>query len=104
MIEINGNKCHTALAKKITPKLSFEEGRDFTQWKSEVSEKLRELLGMEYIEENACEPNLTIEEDIMMDGYRRIRFVYENKLAIERKHICVIFEGKQETCPYPFFH
>ena len=76
MIEINGNKCHSTLAQKTTPKLSFDESKDFEKWKNEVSDKLRELLGMEYIEENACEPNLTIEEDIMMDGYRRIRFVF----------------------------
>lgn len=76
MTEINGNKCHATLAKKITPKLSFDENKDFAKWKGEVSDKLRELLGMEFIEENACEPNLTIEEDVMMDGYRRIRFVF----------------------------
>ena len=47
MIEINGNKCPATLAKKITPKLSFDKSRNYTEWKNEVSEKLRELLGME---------------------------------------------------------
>lgn len=76
MIEINGNKCHTTLTNKITPKLSFKKGENYEEWKKQVSDKLIELLGMEYIEENACEPNLTVEEDIMMEGYRRIRFVF----------------------------
>ena len=76
MIEINGNKCHTTLTNKITPKLSFKRGENYEEWKKQVSDKLIELLGMEYIEENACEPNLTVEEDIMMEGYRRIRFVF----------------------------
>ena len=29
MTEINGNKCHSTLAKKITPKLAFDKNRVF---------------------------------------------------------------------------
>ena len=76
MIEINGNKCHNAITKKLTPKLKFNVDKDYAKWKKQVSDKLIELLGMDNIAENACEPELTIEEDVMMEGYRRIRFVF----------------------------
>lgn len=99
MVEINGNKCHSALAKKITPKLSFDESRNYNEWKIEVSEKLRELLGMEYIEENSCEPNLTIEEDVMMDGYRRIRFVFFSEPETPVPCYLLIPDTNQEKYP-----
>ena len=31
------------------------------------------------IAKNACEPNVEIEEEVQMDGYRRIRFTFESE-------------------------
>ena len=76
MIEINGNLCHKTLANNLTPTLAFDKNKDFDEQKAKIGEKLRELLGLDVIASNACEPDLTIEEDVMMDGYRRIRFVF----------------------------
>lgn len=76
MIEISGIKCHGELAKRTRPRLSFDESRNFGEWRDSVKEKLTELLGLDVIAENACEPSLVIEEDERFDGYRRIRFVF----------------------------
>ncbi len=80
MVEINGNVCHASIMKRTTPKLTFNENCDFEAWRQELNDKLYELCGMDLIEQNACEPNMTIEEDIMMDGYRRIRFVFYSEI------------------------
>ena len=76
MIEINGNLCHKKITAGLTPALSFDKNKGFAEQKTEIGEKLRELMGLDRIKANACEPNLTVEEDVMMDGYRRIRFVF----------------------------
>jgi len=80
MIEINGNKCHATLMKKNTPKLSYSPERDFEAWKKEIKDKLVELTGIDLIKENACEPDMVIEEDIMKEGYRQIRFVFNSEV------------------------
>lgn len=79
-IIIDGDLCHTTLVKKTNGKLRFNKDADYTSWKEQIREKLYELLGMASIEANACEPNLTIEEDVMKDGYRQIRFVFESEV------------------------
>lgn len=76
MIEINGNLCHQNITKNLTPSLAFDKSKDFGEQKAALGDKLRELLGLDLIEANACESEITIEEDVMMDGYRRIRFVF----------------------------
>ena len=76
MIQINGDLCHKNIVKNLKPSLSYDKDKSFDEQKAAIDAKLRELLGLDLIEANACEPDLTIEEDIMMDGYRRIRFVF----------------------------
>ena len=76
MIEINGDLCHKNITKNLKPSLSYDKEKSFEEQKAAIDAKLRELLGLDLIEANACEPDLTIEEDIMMEGYRRIRFVF----------------------------
>ena len=60
-------------------KLRFTPGVDFDAWKKEVREKFITLLGLDRIAKNACEPNVEIEEEVQMDGYRRIRFTFESE-------------------------
>ena len=79
MIQINGDLCHKNIVKNLKPSLSYDKDKSFDEQKAAIDAKLRELLGLDLIEANACEPNLTIEEDVMMDGYRRIRFVFESE-------------------------
>lgn len=78
---INGDLCHDILISKITPKLSYDESKDYFAWKEEIRAKLVELLAMDLIEANACPLEITIEEDEMKEGYRQIRFVFESEIG-----------------------
>lgn len=76
MREIVGTKGHEALCQSISPRLAFQKGRDLNAWREELRAKFIELTGLDVIAENACEPELEIESDEQMDGYRRIRFTF----------------------------
>ena len=73
---INGDQCHDVLNQNNKPKLAFAEGNDYITWKQSVDEKLRELLGLDVIAENACPVEVEIEEEVDFDTYKRIRFTY----------------------------
>lgn len=79
MTEIDGTKCHERLRQSTKPRLSFQKNRDFASWKEELRAKFIELTGLDVIAENACEPQMRIEADEQMEGYRQIRFVFESE-------------------------
>ena len=79
MRTINSDLCHLGLFPDAEKKLRFTPGVDFDAWKKEVREKFITLLGLDRIAKNACEPNVEIEEEVQMDGYRRIRFTFESE-------------------------
>ena len=78
-MEINGIKCHDGITKRMKPKLSFNDDLDFVALKSQIKEKLIELLGLDAIKENACPLNMEIVEKVQKDGYSRIRFEFESE-------------------------
>ena len=97
MREIVGDLCHDGLVKTMKHALAYDEKRDYVQWKNEVREKLTELLRIKQIEQNACPLNMEIEEDIMLDGYRRIRFVFESeKGSFVPCYLCIPDTGKEK--------
>lgn len=77
--QINGDRLHSYLVKNVAPKLSFDESRDYEEWRGEIKGKLNELLGFDVIAENACPVNIDIEETVEFDTYTRIRFTYESE-------------------------
>lgn len=79
MRKIKGDDCHDYLVPRIKQKLAYTPDVNYDEWKEQVEQKLFELLGMDEIALNACLPNLEIEQDEMMDGYRRIRFTFESE-------------------------
>ena len=79
MMEIKGELCHQLLMNSQTPQLTFNGDRDYSKWKTEVREKLMELVGIKNIEKNACPLNLQIESEEQKDGYKQIRFVFESE-------------------------
>ncbi len=79
MITIDGGQCHASLAKRTEQKLGFDPSKNYEEWKEKIREKFLELVGIPVIEENACPLRMEIESDEMMDGYRRIRFVFESE-------------------------
>ena len=76
MREIIGTKGHETLYKNAAPRLAFQKERDFDAWREKLRTKFIELTGLDVIAENACAPDLEIESDEQMDGYRRIRFTF----------------------------
>ena len=74
-----GDLCHDTLADTMPHELSFAVNKDYETWRKQVKPKLSQLLRMDNIKPIACPPNMKIEEDIQMDGYRRIRFVFESE-------------------------
>jgi cephalosporin-C deacetylase-like acetyl esterase len=72
----NGVACHDILTAKQTPKLAFNKNQDYAEWKQSIKEKFIDLLGLDAIAENSCEPQFTIEEQVQMEGYKQIRFSF----------------------------
>ena len=96
-MEINGLFCHDKLTKNMNPKLSFDENRDFSSWRSDVKAKLIELLGLDIIAENACEPNLSIVQEEEKDGYKQIRFEFESEIgAVVPCYLLIPNTGKEK--------
>ena len=95
----NGDNCHELLTKKTVGKLAFDESRDYPQWKAAVGEKLRELLGLDMIAENACPVTVDMEETEEFDTYRRLRFTYESETGNHVPAYLLIPKGGEG--PYP---
>ena len=96
-MEINGLFCHDKLTKSIKPKLAFDGNKDFSLWRSEIKTKLIELLGLDVIAENACEPNLRIVEEEEKEGYKQIRFEFESEQgAVVPCYILIPDTGKEK--------
>ena len=79
-MEINGLLCHDRVTANTKPKLSFDESRNYPEWREEIKEKLIELLGLDVIAENAVsDPKMEIVEEEQKDGYKQIRFEFESE-------------------------
>lgn len=97
MKEIIGDLCHEQLIANTKQALGFSETQDYAVWKSEIKEKLIELLGIKEIEKNVCPLKMTIEKDEMKDGYRQIRFIFESeKGALVPCYLLIPDTGKEK--------
>lgn len=76
--KVNGDNCHDILTKK-QGKLAFREGTNYGEWRQSVSEKFREILRLDVIEENAYPIAIDVEETVEFESYRRIRFTFESE-------------------------
>lgn len=76
---IDAERTHRIIYENMKPSLGFSEERDFWTWRSQVKEKLFELLGMAEIEKNACPIKVQRESEVMRDGYRHISFSFESE-------------------------
>lgn len=97
MREIYGDLCHDILAKNQPRKLAYKKENAYDEWKGQIKSKLWELVGLEKIAKNTCPPDFQIEEDVKMDGYRRIRFTFESeKGAIVPAYLLIPDTGKEK--------
>lgn len=105
MKTINNDVIHENLFKN-NPLLAYDESKDYTSWKVEVKEKYLELLGLNTIEQNACEIKIQIEEKVEGEEYTRYRYVFESEhgcfvpcyLLIPNTHkekypVCICMQG-----------
>ena len=83
MYTVKGDDCIKKLVKNTKQKLAFSPDADFIAYRKQLKEKLRELLGMDKLEQEDCRRNIIISEDEKLDGYRRIRFIFNSEHATE---------------------
>ena len=99
-MEINGLLCHDRITEKLTPKLSFDESADFSEWKEKIRGKLIELLGLDTISENAVnDPRMEMVEEEQMEGYRQIRFEFESEAGSVVPVYILIPDGLDKKAP-----
>ena len=76
---VEGFNCHDELVAKTKQKLCYSDDVSYPEWKEKVKDKLFELLGLDLIAENACEPNFKIVEEKQKEGYKQVRFEFESE-------------------------
>ena len=79
MRTINGDDCHDMLVSQTKGILSYDGSCDYGAWKAQVEQKLKELLGMDVIAENACSVRIEVEDPVECETYRLIRLCYESE-------------------------
>ncbi len=95
--KVEGDLCHTILAKEMKHSLGFDEATYSPEYKKRLKEKLSELLGMDAIAANACPLDPMIESEEIVDGYKRIRFTFESERgAVVPCYLLVPDTGKEK--------
>ncbi len=79
MLKINGDLCHDLLIESQSQQLAFNDSVDFEVWRTKLYDKFIELTGIAQIEKNACKIEVTVEEEVEFDTYKRIRFTFESE-------------------------
>ena len=95
----DGLLCHDILTEKMQPKLSYNKRKNYEKWKKEIKEKFIELTGLDQIALNACEPELDIEKEEQMDGYRQIKFSFYSEVGAVVPCYLLIPDTKKEKYP-----
>ena len=94
---VEGDLCHKIIRDNTKHKLAFDATKDYDLWRSEFKNKFLELIGIENIKKNACPLNMEIEEEVALDGYRRIRFTFESEVgSIVPCYLLIPTAGKQK--------
>lgn len=99
MRPINSDTCHDMLVAQTKGVLSYDHGCDFGQWKTQVAQKLRELLGMDVIAENECPLRIEAEAPVEYDTHRSVSFCYESEKGNWVPAILLIPKQKKEKYP-----
>lgn len=96
--KVDGDLCHEILIKKVKPKLSFDENKEYFSWKAKIKEKLFELLGMACIQSNvATDIAFCVEKEEQKDGYKQIRFSFQSEIgAVVPCYLLIPNTGKQK--------
>ena len=92
-------ECHKKIMEKTKQVYAFDESKDLATWKKELKQKFIELSGISDIEKNTCPLNFEIEEEVQMEGYKRIRFTIESEIGAIVPCYVLIPDGKAEKLP-----
>ena len=93
----SGVRCHDILSENMQPKMAFNKRKNYGKWKKDIREKLIELLGLDEIAKNACEPQLEVESEEQKDGYRQIKFSFLSEVgAVVTCYLLIPNLGKEK--------
>ena len=98
MREINNDIVHEYLLDKKGI-LAFDVNADYNNWKQKIREKYISLLGLDVIEQNACEIKVDIEEVVDKGEYIRYRYVFESEKDCFVPCYLLIPKGEKKKYP-----
>jgi len=70
---------HQNMTAEIIPALRYTGQEDFSAWQKKCTDQLEKLLGMHTF--SSCDPDLTVTEDVVENGMRRIHFLVQTELG-----------------------
>lgn len=76
MRNINSNLYTKELLNK-TPSMRYDSKEDFVVWQQRATSKLKELLGIEQLQE--CDDDFLIEAEEQKDGYKQVKFSFQTE-------------------------
>lgn len=79
MKKIDGDLAHSLLLNEIKPKFSLSCATDINAHKKALKSKFIELIGYDKVLNNAVPLKIEIEKEVIKDGYKQIRFVFESE-------------------------
>ena len=95
--KINGIYLRDKLVAEHKPLLSYNEKKDYNEWKENIREKYISLLGLDEIAKNACPIKVEIEKTEQKDGYTQTRFTFESECgSVVPCYLLVPDGGKKE--------
>ncbi len=95
----NGFLCHDILTENMKPKLSFDSRKNYSKWKEDIREKYIELLGLDAISLNTCEPCFEIDSEEQKDGYKQIRFSFFSEVGAVVTAYLLVPDLKKDKFP-----
>ncbi len=97
MNEFSSDICHEQILTERKPLLAFDENTDYALWRSQVSEKLKELLGD--MPEEKVPLNIRIEWEEDKGDYIEKRFVFDTERDTSVPCHLLIPKKSKKPCP-----
>ena len=98
-MERSGDAYIDILTKEVKQELGYKDGCDYQAWKAQVKEKFEDLLGIRFIEQNACPLHFRLEEKKQKEGYTQQRFLIESERGADVVCYLLIPDTGKEKYP-----
>ena len=97
---IYGDPCHVSLVNRTKRQPAFSPTADYNAQRDAIGAKLRELLGLAAIEQNAAPaPDLEIEYEERCEGYTKVRFTFQSEVGTRVPCYLLIPDTGKEKYP-----